>query len=133
VAELADALALGASVRKDVGVRVPPLAPDLCRSEAGLVAVKETFANLLLTIRIEHHPGDDLGRVLLHGRDRVTVDVQSYGDAGVTEPLLHDFGMDASAQRQRGPGVSQVVESDPRKVGARNASVEVPTKVDKPS
>jgi hypothetical protein len=92
------------------------------------VDAQETFASLLLTIRIEHHPGDNLGSILLHGRNRVTIDVESYGDAGVTEALLHHFWMDTSAQRQCGPCVSQVVEPDPRKVGARNASVEVPTR-----
>src|SRR3546814_11475440 len=34
VAELADALASGASVRKDVGVPVPPPTPTICSREA---------------------------------------------------------------------------------------------------
>ena len=49
MAELADALALGASVRKDVGVRVPPLAQRLLSSEVVFGGPGRQFANGLLT------------------------------------------------------------------------------------
>src|SRR3546814_1150253 len=44
VAELADALASGASVRKDVGVQVPPPTPPICSRE-----VRRTSASARLS------------------------------------------------------------------------------------
>jgi hypothetical protein len=81
------------------------------------------FANRLLT---EHQPRHRFGRVLLHGRRRVAVDVERDSDARVAEALLHDLGMDTDAERQRGPCMPKIMESDTGESTAPHALVEVP-------
>ena len=39
------------------------------------------------------------------------VGVEGYGDGGVPEKFLHELGVDAPGQKQRGGGVAQVVEA----------------------
>ena len=68
VAKLVDALALGASPRKRIGVRVPSLAPFYARRPKGLVA---TNGRPFYTLRDSSlHPGgyggQDEGQAILH-------------------------------------------------------------------
>jgi|SRR6478609_1737241 len=50
---------------------------------------------------------ESAGRVLLHRRQRVRVDVQCRGDLLVAEPLLHDVRGDARLEQQRGGGMPE--------------------------
>jgi hypothetical protein len=92
--------------------------PDLkSRHEHELTSDNDQDQGRMLTdcSRAAEDGGADLlGRVLLHPGHDVAVDVQGDADAGMTEILRHDLDVDTGQQRQRGVGVAQVVETDPR-------------------
>ena len=55
-----------------------------------------------------------IGRCFVQARDDVAVGVERDRDVRVAKPLAHDLRMDAGAERERGRGVPQIVQSDDR-------------------
>ncbi len=48
-----------------------------------------------------------------HAGQCVTVGVESNGDGGVPEQLLHELRMNVLREQERGAGVAEVLEGDP--------------------
>jgi len=48
----------------------------------------------------------------IHLRLDMAVDVKRDARRRVTEPLAHDFGVDAGLKGERGPSVTEIVEAD---------------------
>ena len=62
----------------------------------------------------EDAPGDALGGVALHRWSDVGVDLPCHVGARMVEALAHDLDVDALAECQRGPGMTEPVEDQAR-------------------
>jgi len=56
--------------------------------------------------------GDSVGSVAVHAFGDVGVDVEGDRRAGMSEAFLDHLDVDAVLQRERGPGVPEVVQAD---------------------
>ena len=66
-------------------------------------------------MRLEIQRVTEIGRrLLLHVRQDVAVSVQRYGDTGVSKTFAHHLGMRAKNEQDRGMGMPQIMESNPR-------------------
>ena len=81
------------------------------------------FANILQTKRSRIGPKrrpqrgvDAAGRLLLHARQDVGVDIEGGPDLRMPEPFANDLGVDALFQEQGRVGVPQAMEIDIRQL-----------------
>ena len=74
--------------------------------------------------RLEEHALYGIGCVTLHVWGDVGVGVHRHRDVGVPETLLGYFEVHALAEKERGAGVTEVVEADVGKTGAPEQGLE---------
>ena len=75
---------------------------------------------MLLSGRVTHR----VSKPIIHAGEHVTVRIEGDGDGRVAQKFLHELGVDAAGEQDRGARVPEVVEADRRQARALQGPLE---------